>query len=144
MLTLRPFGKKDLPLVAQWLYGEHAASWIDSPEDWFAELHDKDSAFTHIMAEVDGKPMGYCRYGPCGNGFIMGYLIGELEYIPPGYGRVMLDRMLALLRAQGATAVMVDPDDGKAINTDCRELLESCYFLWDGGFYTYFLNTTKP
>jgi len=140
MLTLRPLKKKDIPLIARWLYGEHAASRIENPEDWLAEIHDKDSTFIHIIAEVDDKPMGYCRYCPYGGtGFDMDYLIGELEYIPRGFGRLMLDRALALLKAQGATAVTVDPDDGKTINPGCRELLESCFFLWDGGFYTYFL-----
>jgi len=156
MLTLRPFNKKDLPLLARWLYGEHAASRIESPEDWLAELHDRDSAFTHIVAEVDGKPMGCCRYreapscyteqewaeimqklprcAPPGKEFDMDYLIGELEYIPPGYGRVMLDRMVDLLYRQGATHVVVTPEEG---DKAAKQFLESCYFLWEGGFYTH-------
>jgi len=81
--------------------------------------------------------MGYCRYHPCGGTeYDMDYLIGELEYIPKGLDRVMIDRMLTLLKAQGATAIMVTPEkDDEA----ARQLLESCYFLWDGGFYTRFM-----
>jgi len=137
MLTLRPLNKKDIPLVARWLYGKHAASWVESPEDWLADLHDKDTAFTHIIAEVDGNPMACCRtHSYSDNGYNMDYLIGALEYIPPGFDRVMLDRMLSMLKSQGAKSVSITPEEND--KAACA-FLESCYFQWDGGFYTYFL-----
>ena len=66
----------------------------------------------------------------------MDYLIGKLRYVPMGFDRVMIDRMLTLLKEQGANAVMVTPAEG---DKAASQLLESCYFQWDGGFYTYFL-----
>jgi len=138
MLTLRPLNKKDIFLIARWLYEEHVASWIDSPEDWLAEIQDSDSLFTHAIVEVNGSAMAYCRFRKCGyTEYDVGYLIGALEYIPKGFDRVMLNRMLALLKAQGATSVSITPEkDDRA----ARQLLESCCFLWDGGFYSYFFS----
>jgi len=151
MLTLRPLNKKDISLVARWLYDKHASSWIESAEDWLAEIHDEDSVFTHIIAAVDDESIGYCRYRACGgfyngeqwvetspdfNEFDLDYLIGELEYVPKGFDRVMLDRMEDLLKEQGATCIKVTPAEG---DEACCQLLESLCYCEEPGFYSRFL-----
>ena len=147
-LTLRPFFDGDTALMERWLYADHVKPWYEHPGDWLREIADRRAEFrfiTHLIAEFEGVPEGFCQYYDCyaareledwgmeipapGEVFSMDYLIGGAAYLRRGFGRAMVAQMLDRLRALGAKRVIVRPEEANAAS---RQLLEGCGFAWDG------------
>ena len=150
-LTLRPFFDDDMALMERWLYAGHVKPWYEHPLDWLKELQERRGAFsfiTHMIAEIDGRPIGFCQYYDCYHSrqyedwgmeitmpdevFSIDYLIGEPENLRRGYAKTMIGLMLDKLRALGAKTVIVLPDNK---NTASNRALESSGFTWDGKRY---------
>ena len=150
-LTLRPFFDNDMALMERWLYADHVKPWYEHPLDWLKELRDRHGEFdfiTHMIAEFNGEPVGFCQYYDCyhsleyedwgmdiptpGEVFSIDYLVGEPEYLRRGFGKTMIALMLDRLRELGAKTIVVEPDRG---NTASNRLLEACGFIHDGARY---------
>jgi RimJ/RimL family protein N-acetyltransferase len=150
-ITLRPFADTDMALMERWLYASHVQAWYEHPEEWLMELRERDGEFsfiTHIIAEINGRPIGFCQYYDCwhskeyedwgidipseGRIFSIDYLVGEPECLRRGFGKAMIALMLERLRGIGADRVLVLPD---AKNTASNRALEANGFSWDGERY---------
>ncbi len=61
MIRLRPATADDVPLLTQWNRQPHvlAAVGEDEPYDWTAELAEADEVTEHLVAEDDGRPVGF-------------------------------------------------------------------------------------
>jgi ribosomal protein S18 acetylase RimI-like enzyme len=147
-ITLRPFCDKDIPLMERWLYADHVKPWYEHPLDWLKELRERDGEFsfiTHLIAEIDGEPIGFCQYYNCyhsreyedwgmeipamGEIYSIDYMIGKAEYLRKGHAGSMIVLLLDTLREIGAKAVIVLPD---IKNTASNKTLEATGFCWDG------------
>ena len=67
-LLLRPFFDDDMSLLERWLRAEHVKPWYENPEEWLEEIrerHDEFRFITHLIAEADGKAIGFCQYYDC-------------------------------------------------------------------------------
>ena len=53
-------GKKDFPLLRQWLDSEHIYRWFGEPEFWLLECEYEPNSF--FMLEYEGDSFGFCRY----------------------------------------------------------------------------------
>lgn len=149
-LILRPFYDNDIVLFERWLETDHVKPWYDHPQDWLHELknrHGKFSFITHLIAEMEGVPIGFCQYYDmfCGQDhedwlnipapgviFSIDYLIGEPAYLHKGLGQKMIALMLGMLRDKGAQTVVVRPD---ADNVKSNRALEANSFVWNGTDY---------
>lgn len=150
-LMLRAFCENDIPLMEKWLYTQHVKPWYEHPNDWLTEIRERYGAFsfiTHLIAEVDGKAMGFCQYYDCYNSkdyedwgleipllgkvYSIDYLIGDPDYLHKGYAKTMINKMIQQLRGLGATTLIVLPDEK---NIASNKLLEASGFAWDGKRY---------
>lgn len=150
-LTLRLFYENDMALMERRLYADHVAPWYEQPLDWIRELRKRYGEFrfvTHMIAEVDGNPIGFCQYYDCyhsrepedwgieiprpGEIYSIDYLIGEKEYLCRGFGKIMISQMLGKLWELGAEKVIVLPDKENSAS-NCT--LEAVGFHWDGERY---------
>lgn len=150
-ITLCPFSDNDVALMERWLYADHVKPWYEHPLDWLKECRDRHGEFsfiTHLIAELNGRPIGFCQYYDCyfsrdyedwgmditqpGGVFSIDYLIGEADCLRRGYAKTMVAEMLDSLRKLGAKTVIVLPD-GK--NAASNRLLEASGFEWDGSRY---------
>ncbi len=150
-LNIRPLEDHDLPLMQKWLAMPHVAKWYEHPDHWLHEIESRHSEFafiTHLIAEVDAVPIGFCQYYDCyytrhledwgreipapGEIFSIDYLIGESKYLRQGYAKKMVLQMLDMIHKAGAKQVIVDPDEN---NTASNRLLESCGFAHNGKYY---------
>lgn len=149
-LILRPFYDNDIALFGQWLEASHVKPWYEHPEHWLHELNNRQGEFsfiTHLIAEVEGNPIGFCQYYDMFHGqehedwlkvdepgvmYSIDYLIGEPEYLHKGLGQKMISKMLDMLRNKGIKTVVVKPDgdNGKSIRA-----LEVNRFVWNGTDY---------
>lgn len=156
-LILRPFFENDMALMRRWLYAEHVKPWYEQPEDWLKELQERHETFsfvTHMIAEINGIPIGFCQYYDCfhsmeleiwdmdfpaaGEVFSIDYLIGEPVSLRQGYAKAIVSQLLEKLRTQGAKTVIVLPDQE---NTASNRTLQACGFQWDGQRYVLHLRT---
>jgi ribosomal protein S18 acetylase RimI-like enzyme len=150
-IALRPFFDKDISLMERWLYADHVKPWYEHPLDWLKELRERDGEFsfiTHLIAEIDGVPIGFCQYYDCYYSreyedwgmelpamdeiYSIDYMIGEAEYLRKGHAGSMVVLLLDKLRELGAKTVIVLPDTK---NTASKKTLESSGFCWDGERY---------
>lgn len=150
-ITLRPLYGNDISLMERWLHAEHVAPWYEHPENWLKEIHGRYGEFsflTHMMAEIDSQPIGFCQYYDCyysqqyedwgidipvpGKMFSIDYLIGEPEYLRLGFGKETIRLLLGILRNLGVQIVIVQPDEG---NEASKRLLLANGFTWNGKYY---------
>lgn len=148
--VLRTLFENDIALMKRWLEVKHVKPWYEHPEDWMHEINNRHSEFsfiTHLIAEVEGVPIGFCQYYDMFYGqehedwlkidspgmmFSIDYLIGEPEYLHKGLGQKMIAIMLDMLRDKGIKTVVVRPDGE---NTKSNRALESNQFVWNGTDY---------
>jgi len=149
-LILRPLYDNDIVLLGGWLEASHVKPWYEHPEDWLHELNNRHGEFsfiTHLIAEVEGVPIGFCQYYDMFYGqehedwlnintpsvmFSIDYLIGESEYLHKGLGQKMIAQMLDMLRDKGIKTVVVRPDGD---NAKSNRALEANRFVWNGTDY---------
>lgn len=144
-LTLRAFSDADVPRLTRWLAQPHVAQWYAHPADWIREVENRNGAFRfirHLIAEVDGTPVGFCQYyryvdggetwyggnDPAG-AYSIDYLIGETRFLRKGYGKRIVREMASLIaECDDAKRVIVQPEKENRIS---RRTLLACGFLLD-------------
>ena len=149
-LIIRPYFESDARLLEKWLYQPHVARWYEHPEDWLIEIANRYGEFNfikHFIAEVDGRPIGFCQYYDCyfgqehedwyrtekpGELFSIDYLIGEPQALRKGYGSEMVRILTSTIRNLGAKKVIVQPDEE---NTASRRALEANGYRTNGEYY---------
>ena len=136
-LKLRPLFESDIPLMERWLNAVHVAPWYRPTEDWLHEINCRFSEFsfiTHLIAELDGEPLGFCQYYDCFDAkeewyatgrpkamYSIDYMVGEPKYLQRGFGKEMIRVLLEILCKVGAREVVVQPDQGNVASV--RSLL---------------------
>jgi predicted N-acetyltransferase YhbS len=129
-LLLRQVFDNDVPLIENWLRSDHVSKWFEHPDDWIHEINNRHGEFsfiTHMIAEIDGDPIGFCQYYDCyyskpyedwnmpiphpGEVFSLDYLIGEPGYLRRGFGKKIISIILDILRDAGAKEVVVKADE---------------------------------
>ena len=149
-LILRPLYENDIVLLERWLEADHVKSWYEHPHDWLHELNNRHGEFsfiTHLIAENEGVPIGFCQYYDMfygqeheewliiespGEMFSIDYIIGEPEHLHKGHGQKMIAEMLDMLRDKGIKTVAVRPDGD---NAKSNRALEANKFVWNGTDY---------
>ncbi len=123
MLTLRPATRADAPLLRRWDEAPHVlASDPNDDWQWEATLGEARDWREQLIAEVDGRPIGYVEIiDPAREDFrywgevaadlrAVDIWIGEAAELGKGYGTAMMQ--LALERAfadPAVSGVLVDP-----------------------------------
>ena len=127
MLVLRRFDDPDIARFATWLDAAHVRPWFANKASWLSEVRARDSTFSfiqHFIAEIAGRPVGFCQFYCCGaageadyaafpadSTFSLDYLIGSPTDLRCGYGRAMLGALIEQIRAQPtARLIAVRPD----------------------------------
>jgi RimJ/RimL family protein N-acetyltransferase len=138
--------------MERWLYSEHVAPWYERPQDWLGEINNRHSEFsfiTHMIAEIDGNPIGFCQYYDCyysreyenwgidiaapGEIYSIDYLIGEPEYLRRGFGKTIICSLLEILKNLGAETIIVSTDENNEASN--RSLLTNG-FMKSEGYYS--------
>lgn len=123
MLKLREATLSDLETLRHWDEQPHViASAPNEFWDWEEELPKKHTWRKLLMAEVDGRPIGFIQiidpavevthyWGEIAEGFrAIDIWIGELSDIGKGYGRLMMTEALNLcFRDKEVHSVLIDP-----------------------------------
>jgi RimJ/RimL family protein N-acetyltransferase len=147
VLSLRALDDTDIPLVEIWMSREHIRKWYDIPpvcttEDWLAEIKGRYTEYafiTHFIAEVCGRPVGFCQFYACADAeedwygdiplegtYSIDYLIGEEAFLGKGMGK----EMIALL----AGKIFSLADAERIIVRPSEENTASCKVLRSNGF----------
>jgi RimJ/RimL family protein N-acetyltransferase len=131
-IAFEPVAEKDYPLLRRWLNAPHIREWWGDPETELVHIVDmvegRDTTRPYIF-HVDGAPTGYIqvwRIGPHqteawskDNPWLMelppravgvDLSIGEADMLAKGIGSAVLRRFVAMLKAEGHTAIIIDPD----------------------------------
>ncbi|WP_165990231.1 GNAT family N-acetyltransferase [Streptomyces sp. YIM 98790] len=126
MLTLRPTGPDDLPLLAALEMGPDTAVWLsETGVDWHRRALD-DPDQEHLTAEEEGRPAGFCVLAGLrdGKGAIeIRRLVLRPALRGEGRGRALLRTVVA--RAYGEHAAQRVWLDVKPHNLRARTLYES-------------------
>ena len=124
--VFREMTAADLPLMADWLVEPHLVRWWGEPVEQLALITDDlaDPLMDQRIVTLDGQAIGYVQHYPCHAwgaphlaGFPPGTLaldtfVGPESLLGQGHGTAFLRQRAAELLAQGAPAVVIDPDPG--------------------------------
>jgi RimJ/RimL family protein N-acetyltransferase len=133
-IAFEPVAAKHYPLLKRWLSAPHWREWWGEPETEFAYIVEmvggRDTTRPYIF-HVNGAPTGYIQVWLIGphqtedwirdNPWLMDLprhavgvdlSIGEADKLSKGIGSAVLCRFVAMLKAEGHTAIIIDPDPG--------------------------------
>ena len=116
----------DLPLLADWLVQPHLVQWWGNPAEQLALITEDlaDPLMDQRIVEWQGRAIGYVQHYPCHawgaphlEHFPQGTLaldtfVGDPAELGKGHGTAFLRQRALELVAQGAPAVVIDPDPG--------------------------------
>lgn len=120
----RPARRSDLPMLRTWLETPEVVRWWGDPAEQYGLLdEDLDNpVMTMLVVELDGRPFAYAQHCdiaawpqpcfahlPAGTRAVDAF-IGVAEMVGAGHGRAFLRRLAESLIAEGAPAVVIDPD----------------------------------
>jgi aminoglycoside 6'-N-acetyltransferase len=131
-ITFEPVAEKHYPLLTRWLNAPHIREWWGDPETELGYIVDmvegRDTTRPYIFS-VNGAHVGYIqvwRIGPHqtdewtkDNPWLMelpsqavgvDLSIGEADKLSNGIGSAVLRRFVENLKAEGHTAIIIDPD----------------------------------
>ena len=131
-ITFEPVAEKHYPLLKRWLQAPHIRQWWGEPETELGYIVDMvegwDTTRPYIF-HVNGEATGYIQVWLIGphqseawskdNPWLMelpshavgvDLSIGEAEKLSKGIGPAVLRRFVAMLKAEGHTAIIIDPD----------------------------------
>lgn len=124
-IGFRPFVPDDLPLAAAWLRVPEVAAWWRDADEQIALLTADldDPRITQEIVTLDGAPFAYVQHYEChgwpdaiefahmppGARAIDGF-IGRPDLIGRGFGSAFLRALGDRLLADGAPALVIDPD----------------------------------
>ena len=141
IVRLRPAQLADAPLLRRWDDAPHVvASDPNDDWNWEVELDRTPDWREQLMAEVDGRPIGFVQiidpareeshyWGDCApNLRAIDIWIGEESDLGRGFGTRMMELALArCFAAPEVTAVLIDP---LASNTRARRFYERLGFTF--------------
>jgi RimJ/RimL family protein N-acetyltransferase len=131
-INFEPVAEKHYPLLKRWLHAPHIREWWGEPDIELGYIVDmvegRDTTRPYIF-HVDSEPTGYIqvwRIGPHqtedwtkDNPWLMelpshavgvDLSIGEADKLSKGIGPAVLRRFVDKLKAEGHTAIIIDPD----------------------------------
>ena len=124
--ALRRLTRDDLPMLAAWLATPHAVQWWgDAAEQLALVAGDLDEPLMdQTIAELSARPFGYLQSypaeaWPAGAPHLADFahgtmavdcFVGPVDMLGRGHGSAMLHLYARHLLAQGAPAVVIDPD----------------------------------
>jgi len=141
-LNLRLIKNSDIDLLEKWLNKDYILKWYHDAGEWIREVAERNNAFSflkhYIVLEKD-KPLGFCQYYDCFDAqeewylidtpnkiYSIDYLIGEENYLQKGYGKKIVEILVAKIVAEeNPEAIIVQPD---------KENIPSCRVLLANGF----------
>lgn len=152
-LQLRSFQRTDLPRLKAWLNIPRVAAWYQAPEDWVYEVEHQAEEFPwlyHRIAELGGKPIGFCQYysyhnsgedwhgtTPLEGTYSIDYMIGDDGAVGRGLGKRMIQLLLHEIWSQpDASRVIVQPEPE---NQASCGMLRSLGFAFDEQNQVYLL-----
>jgi aminoglycoside 6'-N-acetyltransferase len=123
--AFREMTADDLPMIARWLATPEVVLWWGDPDEQYG-LVSEDLDNPHMLQWIvsfEGRPFAYAQayqvhvwpqphfeHLPPGSMAIDAF-IGEPDMIGGGHRRAVLARRAARLKAGGAPAVAIDPDE---------------------------------
>lgn len=122
-VTLRPATPADLDLLRRWDAAPHVvASKGDEDWQWETELHERPDWREQLIAEVDGRPIGFLQiidpareetkyWGCIDEGYrALDIWIGEADALNRGYGTQMMNQAIERSFADPAVhTLLIDP-----------------------------------
>lgn len=153
-IALRAFQDSDLTLFEDWLSRPHVAAWYGDPLEWIVEVKNRHGDFEflhHFIAEVDGKPIGFCQFYEYARGgedwhgdldvagvYSIDYLIGETAYLGKGLGAVIVGALVERIGERpDARRIIVQPEPEN--EASCGALLSNG-FSFDSAHALYVLD----
>ena len=146
MVRLRAANDADAQWLERRLNEPHVLEWFHEPDGWLDEFEKRggDFAFiTHLIAELDDEPFGYCQFYPFSEGgeewyksediegvYSIDYMIGEPQYLKKGLGRQMIKALVGKIKElPGARRIVAQPEAG---NAPSRAALLASGFAYEG------------
>jgi aminoglycoside 6'-N-acetyltransferase len=131
-IEFEPVAEKHYPLLKRWLHTPHIRQWWGDPDIELGYIVDmvegRDTTKPYIF-HVNGEPTGYIQVWQIGphqteawtkdNPWLMelpshavgvDLSIGEADKLSKGIGPAVLRRFVDKLKAEGHTAIIIDPD----------------------------------
>ncbi|MEQ8450845.1 MAG: GNAT family N-acetyltransferase [Nitratireductor sp.] len=131
-ISFRPVTPDDYPVLRTWLDSPHLRRWWGEPEVELGYIRDmvegRDTTHPFIIL-LDGAPVGYIQYWHVGHHqnedwiadhpWLAEFLpetvgvdisIGEENMLSKGIGSAALGAFTRMLREQGHTTIIIDPD----------------------------------
>ena len=131
-ITFEAVAKMHYPLLNRWLHAPHIREWWGDPETELGYIIDmvegRDPTKPYIFY-VNGEPAGYIQVWPVGphqtedwskdhpwlmelpaHAVGVDLSIGEAGSLSKGIGSAVLSRFVDKLKAEGHTAIIIDPD----------------------------------
>jgi aminoglycoside 6'-N-acetyltransferase len=131
-ISFVPVAPEHLPMIHRWLHAPHIREWWGEPETELGYIVDmvegRDSTKPYIFY-VNGEPTGYIQVWFIGphqteewskeNPWLMklpshavgvDLSIGEESKLSKGIGSAVLRQFVGMLKAEGHTAIIIDPD----------------------------------
>ncbi|MEM7407865.1 MAG: GNAT family N-acetyltransferase [Pseudomonadota bacterium] len=122
-LTMRPAQPRDLETLRYWDTRAHImASDPNDDWQWETELHKQPDWREQLIAEVDGKPIGFVEiidpaledshyWGEVATDLrAVDIWIGEVDYLRRGFGTLMMkDALMRCFAPPAITGVLIDP-----------------------------------
>ena len=131
-ITFVPVAHEHLPMLYGWLCKLHIQEWWGKPETelgYIVEMVERRDSTKPYIFHVNGEPTGYiqvCFVGPHQNEdwtkdnpwFLalpshavgVDLSIGEVNKLSKGIGTMVLRAFVGKLRAEGHSAIIIDPD----------------------------------
>jgi RimJ/RimL family protein N-acetyltransferase len=127
-----PVGPEHYPLLRQWLGSPHMREWWGDPDEELGFIRDmvegRDTTRPYLFT-LEGAPVGYIQYWFIGHhqnepwtkdhpwllelpaaAIGVDLSIGHPERLSRGIGSAALAAFVAMLRAEGYTSIIIDPD----------------------------------
>jgi RimJ/RimL family protein N-acetyltransferase len=131
-ITFEPVAETHYPLLRRWLNAPHIREWWGDPDTELGHIVEmvegRDTTRPYIF-HVNGAPTGYIQVWLIGPHQTKDWLkdhpwlrdlpphavgvdlsIGKADKLSKGIGSTVLRRFVAMLKAEGHTAIIIDPD----------------------------------
>jgi aminoglycoside 6'-N-acetyltransferase len=124
-VSFMPLGEDHRPLLQRWLSSPHAQEWWGEPVEELRLIYAvEDGEHEPFIACIEGAPIAYVQaWWPSQHSDIawvtglnrttrgIDITIGEAENLGKGLGSLILKAFAAKLFAEGATRIVIDPDE---------------------------------
>lgn len=167
-IVLKPLTDEDVPFLDRWLEEEYIRKWFGNKEDWLNEISQREGEYNfikHFIVYHNDRRIGYCLYADCfylkdveeeghdfqslygdiiekNHTFEIGYLIGEVEYLNKGIGKMIIQLLEDLIIGIGGKAIAADPAEENIISI--KALLSNGFRKKSDGDYRKAISANSP